>query len=228
MVNEVALASISAIAGGLITIFVTYFNNKARRFELEYNYRKKLEERYLLNAQKHLEDVYKPLYTTIITFQNRWIDIRDSANYDELKIEIANMKTTKKQLEDAGLTAFLTTDIENSFDKLLDFLSKSQDASEIRYGINEQYYLFGQEKSIYRVLPEWYDHNRINFYKIFVIPFLHLTKYINFANILGLVDFKLKIILDSAPIDSNDFDIQLIKFSRDINEKIKEITLGTK
>jgi hypothetical protein len=227
MVSEVVLVFISAIAGGLITIFVTYFNNKARRFELEYNYRKKVEESYLFNAQKHLNDVYIPLYTRLIYFQNSWIRIKNSSNYENLENEIDDIKKFKNSLEDQGLTAFLTTEIEDSFDHLLDFLSKSLDASKIRYGINEQYYIFGQEKSLYRVLPEWYGHKRIFFYKI-IVPFLNLFRYINWVNITGLVDYKLKIIVDSAPISSNDFDAQLIKFSRNLNEKIKEITLGTK
>ena len=71
----------------------------------------------------------------------------------DLGNEIADMKNFKKDLENNGLTAFLTTEIETNFDHLLDFLYKSVNASEIRYGINEQYYAFGQEKSFYRVLP---------------------------------------------------------------------------
>ena len=81
MVNEVVLILISASVGGLFTLFVTYFNNKAKRFELEYNYRKKLEDRYLFNTQKHLDDVYIPLYTKLINFQNCWMDIKNSSNY---------------------------------------------------------------------------------------------------------------------------------------------------
>lgn len=227
MVNEIVLASISAIVGGLITIFVTYFNNKARRFELEYNYRKKLEESYLSNAQKHLKDVYIPLYQNLIHLQNRWRYMKGSSNYENLKNEIDLIKEFKKSLEGQGLTAFLTTEIEDSFDHLLDFLSKSLDASKIRYGINEQLNVFGQEKSLYRVLPEWYDHKRIIFYKIYV-SFLNSIMYFNWINVTGLVDYKIKIIVDSAPISSNYFDAQLIKFSKDLNEKIKEITLGTK
>ena len=155
------------------------------------------------------------------------MDIKNSSNYGNLGNEIADMKNFKKDLENNGLTAFLTTEIETNFDHLLDFLYKSVNASEIRYGINEQYYAFGQEKSFYRVLPEWYGHKRIIFYKIFV-PLLNFTRDINWLNITGLVDYKLKVIVDSAPIRSNDFDDQLKNFSQDLNEKIKEITLGIK
>ena len=227
MYLEIILVSISAIVGGLITMFVTHLNNKARRFELEYNYRKKLEGSYLSNAQKHLKDVYIPLYQNSIHLQNIWGDMKDSSNYENLKNEIDLLNEFKKSLESQGLTAFLTTEIEDSFDHLLEFLSKSLDANKIRYGINEQLNIFGQEKSLYRVLPEWYDHKMINLYKKFV-PFLSLIMYFNWVNTIGLVDYKIKIIVDSAPISSNDFDVQLIKFSQDLNEKIKEITLGTK
>ena len=139
MPNEVIISIVSAIGGGLITIIVTYLNNKAKRFELEYNYRKKLEERYLLNAQKHLDDVYIPLYSKLVVFQNYWTDSKTSNDFQNFKNKIIELENFKKDLEKKGLAAFLTPEIENSFDHLLKFLSKSQCASETRYGIITQY-----------------------------------------------------------------------------------------
>ena len=36
MLNQIVIATVSALVGGLITIIITYLNNKAKRFELEY------------------------------------------------------------------------------------------------------------------------------------------------------------------------------------------------
>ena len=227
MLNQIVIATVSALVGGLITIVITYLNNKAKRFELEYSYRKKLEERYLLNAQKHLNDVYIPLYSKLIVFQNNWTRLKTSNNFQNLKSEITESENFKKGLEERGLTAFLTPEIENSFDHLLEFLSKSQDASEIRYGIITRYKIFGQEKSFYRVVPEKIRRKRINFYR-YIMLIRVFFGHISWMRIAGFLDYELEIVVDSAPLNSEAFDNQLLKFLTDIKEKIKDITLGTK
>ena len=45
MLNQIVIATVSALVGGLITIIITYLNNKAKRFELEYSYRKKIRRK---------------------------------------------------------------------------------------------------------------------------------------------------------------------------------------
>lgn len=227
MSKDVIIAIVSAFGGGLITVIVTYLNNKAKRFELEYNYRKKLEERYLLNIQKHLNNVYIPLYSKLITFNNNWAKLKNSNNFQNLKSEITELKNFKKDLEEKGLTAFLTPEIENSFDHLLYFLSKSQDASKVRYGVIEQQKMLGQERSFYRILPEKIGPKTINSYKR-VMPIWNSFSHINWMSITGLVDYDFKTVLDSAPLSSKDFDGQLSKFLVEIKERIKDITLGTK
>jgi len=227
MPNEVIISIVSAIGGGLITIIVTYLNNKAKRFELEYNYRKKLEERYLLNAQKHLDDVYIPLYSKLVVFQNYWTDSKTSNDFQNFKNKIIELENFKKDLEKKGLAAFLTPEIENSFDHLLKFLSKSQCASETRYGIITQYKIFGQEKLSYQVSPRKIGHKMINFYR-YSLLILNFFRHMSWTRILGFFDYDLKIIVDSAPLNSKDFDDQLSKFLIDIKGKIKDITLGTR
>ena len=46
--------------------------------------------------------------------------------------------------------------------------------------------------------------------------------------IAGFLDYELEIVVDSAPLNSEAFDNQLLKFLTDIKEKIKDITLVTK
>jgi hypothetical protein len=206
---------------------VTYLNNKAKRFELEYNYRKKLEERYFLNAQKHLKDVYIPLYSRLIVFQNNCTELKISGDFQNLKNEITELESFKENLEEKGLTAFLVPEVENSFNHLLYFLSESRDANAARYGLITQCNMLGQEKSFYRVVPERIGRETIKYYGI-LIHIWNSLKHISWMSITGLVEYNFKIILDSAPLNSKDFDDQLSKFITDTKEKIKDITLGTK
>ena len=225
--NEIIIAIVSAFGGGLIVIMATYLNNKTKRFELEYNYRKKLEERYLLNAQKHLEDVYEPLFLRLIVLQNNWTKLKISGDCQNLKNEIAELKSFNENLEENGLTAFLVPEVENSFNHLLDFLSKSQDANAVGYGLIIQCNMLGQEKSFYQVVPERIGRKTIKYYRIPLYIWNFLT-HINCTFSMGLVKYNSTIILDSAPLNSKDFDDQLSKFIVDTKEKIKYITLGTK
>lgn len=220
--NEV-IAIISAIVGGFITVIVTYLNNRAKRLELEYNYRKKSEEKYLSNAQKHLDDLYIPLYSRLNIFQNNWEKSKSSKDYQDFKNEINELKKFKEQLEARGLTAFLTPEIENSLDHLLNFLSKSQDASEIRYGIFEEITMRGLERTFYNVLPDWINR-KISFFRIFI----NIWNGFKSLDWTGLSNYSIKIISDSAPLDSKDFNEYILKYNTDLKEKIKNITLGTK
>lgn len=219
MVNEIYTVIISAAIGGLITLIVTYLTNKARRFELEYNYRKKLEERYLLNAQKHLNDVYLPLYQTLIVFKNHWLEFKNLNNIDDLK-------RLKKDWLEKGLTAFLTPEIESSFDRLLDFLSKSQNAYKVRYGIAKRYQIMGLERSSYRLFSEKIGLKIIKLYSQLLLTW-NFLKRITWIH-TGLIDYEIKITLDSAPSNSKEFENQLLEYLTDIEKKIKDITLGTK
>lgn len=224
---RVIIVVLSALAGGFITLVVTYLNNKTKRFELEYNYRKRLEEKYLSNAQNHLNDVYIPLYSKLIVFQNNWKKLKISNNIQNIENEIYELENFKKDLEEAGLTAFLTPEVESSFDNLINFLFKSQNSSEVGYGIFEKIKILGHEQSSYRVLPKLRGRRSLIIYRIYKI-FLDLTKYISWTFVMGWVDHDLKIILDSAPVNSKDFDERLSELLRDMKEKIKDITLGTK
>lgn len=72
MEKEIVVALISAIGGGIVTIGLTYNSNKSKRFELEHNYRTKMESLSLENARKHLDDIYVPIYSKIVTIENLW------------------------------------------------------------------------------------------------------------------------------------------------------------
>lgn len=215
MPNEVIIlaiiSAVSVIVGGLIV----------KLFELEYESRKKLEERYLSNAQKHSGDVYAPLYSKLEFFENNWTKSKTSNDFQNFKKEITELKNFKKDLEEKGLSAFLTPEIEKSFDHLLEFVSKSQGASKTRYGMITQYKIFGQEKSFYQMIPKM-----INFFR-YSILILNFFRHISWTRISGFLDFDFKIIVDSAPLNSEDFDNQLSKFLIDLKKKIKGITLGT-
>jgi uncharacterized protein YaaR (DUF327 family) len=82
MPNEVIImaivSAVSVIVGGLI----------AKLFELEYKSRKKLEERYLSNAQKHSDDVYAPLLSKLEVFKNNWTKSKTSNDFQNFKKEI--------------------------------------------------------------------------------------------------------------------------------------------
>lgn len=219
MVSEIYTVIISAGIGGFITLTVTFLTNKAKRFELEYTYRKKLEERYLFNAQKHLDDVYLPLYRALTGFKNHWLESKNLNN-------IYDLKGLKKDLSEKGLTAFLTPEIESGLDSLFNYVSKSQGVSNIRYGIMKRYQIMGQERFSYRIFSDRIGRKIIKLYSQLLF-FLNFLKRITWMY-TGLIDYEIKIILDSAPVDSREFEDQLLEYLTDIEKKIKDITLGTK
>jgi len=49
-----------------------------------------------------------------------------------------------------------------------------------------------------------------------------------FLNFSGLIEYDAKIILDSAPPESADFNKQLLDFISHAKDEIKNVTLGTK
>ena len=229
MDNEIIIAIAAALVGGFITLVVTYLNNKSKIFELEYNYRKKLEERHITNAQTHLNDIYVPLYSKLNTIQHNWVELKESNNFQNFESDIIELKSFKKDLEDKGLTAFLTRDIERSFDKLLDFLSKSQDETKVRYGLIENYTILGQEFTNYKVASKYISHEKIRIIRIFMSLWdIFKKSYLSLFVYSGLREYDIKIIVDSAPLDSNDFNQQFLDLISGIKDEIKNITLGTK
>jgi hypothetical protein len=221
---------LSAIFGGLITLIVTYQNNSARRFELEYNYRKKLEEKYLSNAQNHLEDVYLSLYSKLICFHNDYLRFIYSDNnqkleneMDQLVNEIYELKKFKIEIEKNGLTIFLTQEIENLFNELLDFLLNSKGTNKISYGILQEYNLLGIRYSVKRELPTW-----IKPFFIFVFLYIFIDNIFRRFSNQGLSEFSMRIFYISAPIVSEEFENQLSHYIFAIKHKIREVALGTK
>jgi len=221
---------LSAIFGGLITLIVNYQNNRAKRFELEYNYKKKLEEKYLLNAQNHLDDVYLPLYSKLISFHNNYLRFIYSDNNQklenemhELVNEIYELEKFKNEIENDGLTVFLTQEIENQFNELLYFLLNSKGANKIRYGILQEYNLLGIQYSVNRELPVW-----IKPFFIFVFLYIFIDNIFRRFSNQGLSEFSMRIIYISAPIASEEFENQLSHYIFTIKHKIREVALGTK
>lgn len=229
MDNEIIIAIVAALVGGFVTLVVTYLNTKSKIVELEYNYRKKLEERYLANAQEHLDDIYIPLYSKLNTIQNNWVELKKSNNIQHFEKEIVELKKFKNDLEDKGLTAFLTREIERSFNKLLDFSSKSQNETIVRYGINKKYNILGQEFTNYQVASKYINPKTIQIFRIIFSLEDIFKKNALFSFIYsGIIEYNVKIILDSAPLDSNDFNHQFLDYISGIKDEIKNITLGTK
>ena len=218
MVNELYIIIISAGIGGMVTLVATHLTNKARRFELEYSYKIKLEETYLSNAQKHLIDVYIPLYQALTVLKYNWLESRKINNIDGLKL-------LKKDLLEKGLTVFLTPDIDRKFDILLEFLYKSQNADKVRYGITYRDQIMGVESMSYKLVPERINLNLVKLYRK-ILLFWAFLKRITWIY-TGLVDYEIKIILDSAPMNSREFEEQLLEYLTDIERKIKSIALGT-
>jgi hypothetical protein len=221
--DDIIIEAVPMVIGGVIgvvsTLLVTHYNIKAKRSESELNYKRKWEERYILNAQKHSE-VYESLYNALTLFQDDWIEPKKTINLEDLKSAIDKLKSLKKSLGKKGLTAFLTQDIESCFDHLLNFLSKSQGASQVRYGLIQKYKMLGEEKSSYNVLPEVFG-------KMWAVLGFRVGFHLGngFNLIIGLIDdYEFEIILDSAPLDS--VNKQLSDSLVEIKNKIKGITLG--
>jgi hypothetical protein len=227
MDNEV-IAIFSALLGSFATLTVTYLNNKSKNFELEYNYRKKQEERYLAKAQEHINDIYVPLYSKLTLFHNRWDQIKESKNLQSLKKEMYELNSFKNSLEKEGLTAYLTREVEVDFDQLLSFISNSIDQTRNRYGIIVKYKLLGQDFRTYSPTPAYIDSKSIFIYKVFFDLHDFFTKRYWFFNFGGLIEYNIKIVLDSAPPNSDDFNKQLSDFILSLKNEIKNIKLGTK
>jgi len=217
MVEETNVIIISALIGGIITLIATQLTNKARRIELEYSYKIKQEEMYMSNAQKHLNDVYIPLYQALTALKYNWLESGKLHNIDELK-------HLKSDLLDKGLSVFLTPDIERNFDSLLEFISKSGEADKIRYGITYRDIVMGKERLSFTLVPERVDLNVIRFYRR-ILSIWNFIKQITWIY-SGLADYEIKIILYSAPLDSKEFEKQFLDYLTDLEKKIKGVALG--
>lgn len=223
------LAITSAITGGMLTLAATHFNNKFRRYELEYNYRKKLEKNYLSNAQKHSNDVYIPLYKGLIDFQNYWMNANDSRRQD-LKNRIDLLKQTKDDLETNGSTVFLIPSVESNFNRLVKFLYNSLVAKEDIYGVLFRYNVLGEERYTYTKLSKEKYHKTKASLQIIPI-YLKIARSVmpfGFLPFSGLLDWKFEIVLDSAPSSTKEFEDQLFESIENLKNEIKDITLGIK
>jgi hypothetical protein len=231
--NNTLYLAISAIAGAMVTLLATHFNNKFRRYELEYNYRRKMERAYLSNAQRHSSDVYMPLYKGLIDFQNYWINASNPKNIQELKDKIDLLKQTKDDLEKNGTTAFLMPNVESNFNRLVEFLYNSLSSNEDSYGIILQYNMLGEKGSMFtKISKEKYQKTKISlqYFPLYlkmlrsVMPF----GFIPFFPFSGLSDWRFEIILASAPSNTREFEAQLLESIDNLKNEIKEVTLGTK
>ena len=218
MADELYIVIISAGIGGVFTLIVTFLTNKARRFELEYAYKIKLEETYLSNAQKHLNDVYIPLYQALTSLKYDWLESRKLENIEELMV-------LRKKLVEKGLNVFLTPEIERNFDTLLDFISRSWNAEKVRYGLMYKDQVMGVESMTYKIVPEWINLNIVKFYRKIAI-FWAFIKRITWIY-TGLIDYEVRIILDSAPVGSDEFEEQFLDYLTHLEKRIKCIALGT-
>lgn len=238
--KEILLASLSAILGGLFTIIVTYANFRAKRFELKYNYKVKLEENYCLNTQKHLDEIYLPLYKLLLSFKKSWVSLKHSEDFAGsvktfIDKEAYKLKGFKEDLDDRGLTAFLLPDVENSLDRLLAFLLQSLNTKDLAYKLFIEYERYKLKNIVFyrKEIPIFSkNQNRnLNTYQKKVASLIYKIAFdiINsFKAVLpfSLVDYEIKVVVASAPLNSEEFEVQLLSFITDINNKIKDLTLG--
>lgn len=212
----------SAVIGGLITLLATYFNNKASRYELEYNYRKEMDGRFLLNAQKHLDDVYLVIYKALIEFNQSLND------HQELETKVGTLKNLKKNLDGNGLTAFLTPEIEFKFNYFMDFLTNSLDSNEIKYGIITRYRFKGIEKTDKGIIEGIKPGIRVSIFKIIFKLYSYMFSKLVLFRSFGFEKVEIEIVLLSAPIDSIKFELEVSNHIDDLKGEIKSIALGTK
>lgn len=213
---------LSAVVGGLITLLATYFNNKASRYELEYNYRKKLDERFLLNAQKHLDDVYLVIYKALIEFDQSRID------HQELETKVDVLKNLKRNLDVGGLTAFLTPEIEFKFNYFLGFLTTSLYSNETKYGIITRYRFKGVEKIDEGIIDGLKSDMEVLLFKLLFKLYSYMFSKLVLFRSFGFENVEIEIVLLSAPINSIKFELEVSKHVEDLKGEIKCIALGTK
>jgi hypothetical protein len=81
------------------------------------------------------------------------------------------------------------------------------------------------ESMSYKIVPERINLNLVKLYRK-ILLFWAFLKRITWIY-TGLVDYEIKIILDSAPLNSKEFEEQLLEYLTDLERKIKSIALGT-
>jgi hypothetical protein len=226
MSKELIIAIISAIGGGLFALIGACLNNQAKRFELEYNYRSKMQENYHTNAKQHIDDLYLPLYIKLVSFGNE-CKVIDKNNKQNIKQEIGELARFIDGMKTQGVTAFLTNEVEETLEKFLQFIQNSIDAERPSYFLIEKFRVFGNEythrKKFNSFGPGWIAFYRLVVFLTNLVKGLPIIIYNN-----GLIDFRTEIVLDSANLISKEFKEQLDVFLIKIKRGIKDITLGVK
>lgn len=54
----------------------------------------------------------------------------------------------------------------------------------------------------------------------------NLINYFKAALPFSLVNYEIRVTIASAPLESEEFSVQLLSFIKEINNKIKDVTLG--
>ncbi|MGD9677361.1 MAG: hypothetical protein AB7V16_03195 [Vulcanibacillus sp.] len=218
---------ISAGIGAFVTFIVTFVNFRIKKYELQFTYNKKLEDKYMENARKYVKEVYLPIFKVINNVE-KLIDEKDFSK-ERIKLIEDSLREHIHTLNDTGFTAYLTDNVEIELNQFIKFLNNSRITDDLSYGIYFQYNVLGNSVNQYIEVnsEQLKDSKKILRRHRFLI---RMYKFITGINIIFIpnrfMEFGQQIVLNSAPLDSEDFRFQIKKYILNIKEKIRQITLG--
>ena len=176
----------------------------------------------------------------MLDIKKEWINLKDSKDFISsvnafIFKETQDLKRFKQDLEDKGLNVFLLLSIEHSFERLLAFLLRSLNSEELIYKLTIEYEMYTLSNFVFcnkeiLVFSKKQNKNLSSQQKKIIIQiYKSVLNIINFLKVIlpfNLVDYEIKVTVASAPLRSQEFEVQLLSFITDINNKIKDVTLG--
>lgn len=136
------------------------------------------------------------------------------------------MKQFKNQIDENGLSSFLTDEVDVLLGRFIYSYFKSKTTEKVLYGLKIGANLYGQTTTTYETYLTK-SKLLIDIYFVFQVLFEFFKKILTLNFFFGFANFTGSTYLDSAPIESKDFEIGLHEAIGSIKTKIKEITLGT-
>ena len=217
------IAAVAAVVGAVVGAIGKGYASRQKLRELEFEYEKRLQDRYLENARVYLASVYVPLSISLTKLNTGYQAFRSNvtikAAEDRFRKAIRQFMADIEEMGQRGANAVLTTDLDETLQSFNQFLDGSQTAKQVNikaivrislralplvgpFGAKTDFVLSGERARRFRSAPV-----RIN------------IAGISFA-------YEADEILE-APLGSTEFEERFIREVHTLNVLVKEVTLGS-
>lgn len=207
---------ITALIGGILAGVPSYVSYRAKKIELEHTYTKSIEDKMHDLALAHVDTVYKPIYSFIINLENK-------IKSDKITLEL--LTKSLKQCETITSNEemiYLVNSVEVDLIELLRLMKRSIDCKKYIIGTKMQSTFFNIQFNTYH--EKEYESKR----KLSLIMLVdRLIESSSSLFLSSIISTKSSFYYKAAPINSKEFENEIINYTTNIRNNIKLIVLKT-